>query len=633
MSLEGLSTEQLLYLGGLKERCSAGMRCAAHGLALPCELCELEDVGHLGAICETCGHRFDSAPSGKPDRACKSVEVFEAIGTIPFAETALDNQRRRENERRAEEEVERIRADHERKLAQQREAAARAATEALAEQRRRDRELRAAAAREAEERSAAERAAAERAAADAAAERDAAERAAAWAAVERRRQAEVTALKAAEQQEREESAARRRWHAVALVGVLALVAWTLLPFKDNPSKVSPASGGMKASVGAVQPAAPGARTGISSTASSATAPGNLAVPTMSGLLTDVPNALALEEAAHLRARLMELLSAGGPTVRLLIVDSTGTESIEDFGVRAGNAWNANTIGPPSDVLITIAKRETTAHVALTNAMQERLGKTEAARLIAAGFRPAVERNGLPAGIRKVVDDLERAHWSQQFASLSDEPLQAATLAAMDGMATAAARWAGKTDRMAPAEQGLLDAAVARLESLPRPARGDRKVARQLHAQGLSLIGQTGFESLAVEKLKLAHSADPLDVQIVNDLAYAELSSGDPAAAWFRLQQTLRLAPRRTSAWVNLAETAVSALPNEMRAQRNAVHGYWLGFYFSENRGKTIEYLRTKVASTDASPALREAAAQALAPLELLMPATTVGKASEMPRMQ
>ena len=84
--LSALSVDKLVKLGGLKERCSAPLRCVAHGLNLPCELCELEE--RQGAVCTACGQSFPGSPPDSTHRLCASVAQFHARGVIAFADEA-----------------------------------------------------------------------------------------------------------------------------------------------------------------------------------------------------------------------------------------------------------------------------------------------------------------------------------------------------------------------------------------------------------------------------------------------------------------------------------------------------------------------------------------------------------------
>jgi hypothetical protein len=220
-----------------------------------------------------------------------------------------------------------------------------------------------------------------------------------------------------------------------------------------------------------------------------------------------------------------------------------------------------------------------------------------------------------SGLRVLVDQLERVISSKRQLPLSEEELLAKTSAAVEAMASAIGNWDGKSVSLSSREHEKLAAAIAELESMPRPTRGDRKVARQLHANGLSLIGQPGFEALAVDKMQAAHAADPLDVQILNDLAYAEQQAGHHRAALDHLLRTLRLAPGRTSAWVNLAETLPFVVDSPDQGQRSAMAMYVVGYWFSKDRTKTLEYLRTMAMSPDVRKEVSAAAEKALSWLE------------------
>ncbi len=84
--LTAFSVDKLVRLGGLKERCSAPLRCVPHGLNLPCELCELEE--QQGAVCTACGQLFQEPPPDSTNRPCASVAQFHARGVIAFADEA-----------------------------------------------------------------------------------------------------------------------------------------------------------------------------------------------------------------------------------------------------------------------------------------------------------------------------------------------------------------------------------------------------------------------------------------------------------------------------------------------------------------------------------------------------------------
>lgn len=170
-------------------------------------------------------------------------------------------------------------------------------------------------------------------------------------------------------------------------------------------------------------------------------------------------------------------------------------------------------------------------------------------------------------------------------------------------------------------QGVIadvDEAVAFLNNMSKPQRGDRRLARALLDQGLSLLGQDGKANDAVKVLMQAHEADPLDVQILNDLAYAELMAQRYEQARIHLLQVLKLAPSRSSAWFNLAElrVSVSNANENQSAIDDSVRCFIVGYWFSSNRGKAIQYIRDR-ATTQSDLPLGKASQIALQKLTLL----------------
>ena len=746
--LADLSADRLLQLGGLKERCSASLRCVAHGLALPCDLCGLEGDTAAKVVCDACGHLFlQGAPVAKA-RACESVAEFVSNGTVAFPENAVEalsrfeeerrrdaaaarlaaeaqqreEARQRNRERRRQLEAERRAADEEARIARELEAELRAAASA-AERVARERDAAEAHARAEEERSEDARGVAERAllakihlnraiaslwASAIAAASGAAlvwsmpsigpPRTTGYLAGYTAIWFLVWALTASTLYGKERTPAMRaaaplglgfaafawpalvglivcllvaraeftlKFVAIALVGGPVLVAlgcstcffvgaalsmrrpWStgvpadfrglrsqwvwigmaltlvvngsLLHVKINgvdgwvvskaPKAISEglaSASTPEASVRAVQGSPQGAQA-------------RLSVPVSTGYLTDMAKAIAVEDARYLAARL-ELLGEAGIAARTLVIATTGTEEIEVFARRAWNTWSPLSVTSPIDLLVVVSSSDRQIRLEVARSLNSRLTDQDIESIVHQHFEPSARKSGLSAGLRALMDRLDRVLWAKEYAINGEAAVMKSTVQAMGAMVMAISRWDGQSAHLPPWQQAVMDHAFARLESTPRPVRGDRKTARQLHAQGLSLIGQVGLEPLAVEKLKLAHIADPLDVQVVNDLAYAEAAAGQHLAALESLLKALRLAPTRTSAWVNLAQTVPFTERSPDEVKRTEPLFYLLGYYFSGNRAKTIEYLHTKAADENAKPEVRAGAANALEWLERLLAA-------------
>lgn len=157
-----------------------------------------------------------------------------------------------------------------------------------------------------------------------------------------------------------------------------------------------------------------------------------------------------------------------------------------------------------------------------------------------------------------------------------------------------------------------DVAIKMINELPKPHRGDRPTARALLTQGLNMFNQNGNAAEAVVLLKRAHQTDPLDIQIVNDLAYVQMKNGQLDEAEDNLLATLMLAPKRTSAWANLAQLRTASAPTDERAIDEAARYMVVAYWFSNDRVKTLNFINQQIKSGNGSTPFAVACKKALA---------------------
>jgi hypothetical protein len=136
---------------------------------------------------------------------------------------------------------------------------------------------------------------------------------------------------------------------------------------------------------------------------------------------------------------------------------------------------------------------------------------------------------------------------------------------------------------------------------------------------------------AVEELQAAHEADPVDVEILNNLGYAEMLAGRPEAS-LHLVSALILEPARTNAWANLGH-----LFARREAVQEAVACFSLSLRFSARPAKTLQFLK-ELAAKENSPALNQTMQRLISQpwVERLAGAstsTTAAKPKEAPRFQ
>ncbi len=151
----------------------------------------------------------------------------------------------------------------------------------------------------------------------------------------------------------------------------------------------------------------------------------------------------------------------------------------------------------------------------------------------------------------------------------------------------------------------LTALKQRIDALPKPARGDRKQARQANDKGLAAY-KAGQYELAKEYFLLASRSDPADAEIAGNLAMAYLDLGDMKKVIETQTAALMLAPGRSASWVILARYYA-----QQDQQREAIACYALTFHFSQNQNKTREFLQKLATNNPDQPKVQQAAHQAL----------------------
>ena len=142
-------------------------------------------------------------------------------------------------------------------------------------------------------------------------------------------------------------------------------------------------------------------------------------------------------------------------------------------------------------------------------------------------------------------------------------------------------------------------AKSKIESSPKPKKGNKKSARKINDEGHALLNKQDIDG-AVAKFSEAHRLDPSDVEIANNLGFAYLKQKNLELAQQTLIATLSLAPARSAAWSNLGD--VFALSGD---ERKAVACYANTYRFSKDMTKTHQFMKKMNAAEDV-PALKQA---------------------------
>lgn len=174
-----------------------------------------------------------------------------------------------------------------------------------------------------------------------------------------------------------------------------------------------------------------------------------------------------------------------------------------------------------------------------------------------------------------------------------------------------------------ADGALLSGYAQAIESLGKPLRGDRKIARKNLDEALSLLQRNEFE-VASQLLLTALNADPLDVEVANNLGFALLKAGHASLAENYLYYALALAPQRAGAWFNLAE-----LYGRSGSTEKALAANILTYRFSSNMTRTKAYL-VELSEKEPNLGLQQSARAALEAIEKNFGDRTLGAGEARP---
>lgn len=127
-----------------------------------------------------------------------------------------------------------------------------------------------------------------------------------------------------------------------------------------------------------------------------------------------------------------------------------------------------------------------------------------------------------------------------------------------------------------------------INAMPKPARGDRKLARKLNNDGLNSLKTKNFDE-AINLFSSARSADPLDEEIVGNLAYTYGEAKKYSQAEKIAYEALLINPRRANFWSTIAlAKQAQGKPNE------ALQSMWLVWQFAQNKTNLITLFDNKI---------------------------------------
>jgi uncharacterized protein len=137
-----------------------------------------------------------------------------------------------------------------------------------------------------------------------------------------------------------------------------------------------------------------------------TALADVAVPPLSGRVVDQTGTLSAGDIASLTQKLKDLETRKGSQVAVLIVPTTQPETIEQFSIRAAEAWKIGRRKIDDGALFVVAKDDRTLRIEVGYGLEGALTDVTASRIIneiiVPKFRSGDFAGGIMAGVDRII---------------------------------------------------------------------------------------------------------------------------------------------------------------------------------------------------------------------------------------
>jgi len=174
----------------------------------------------------------------------------------------------------------------------------------------------------------------------------------------------------------------------------------------------------------------------------------LAIPGASGAdvsippvarVTDLTGTLSAEQQHTLSGRLADFEHEKGSQLAVLILPSTKPETIEQYGIRVGEAWKLGRKGVDDGVILIVAKNDHRLRIEVGYGLEGAIPDAVAMRIIDEAITPAFKAGDFYAGINAGLDRIMRAARSEGGGSPGLQDGAGNDAAADDAAAEQAAR--------------------------------------------------------------------------------------------------------------------------------------------------------------------------------------------------
>lgn len=153
----------------------------------------------------------------------------------------------------------------------------------------------------------------------------------------------------------------------------------------------------------------------------------VAVPQLTGRVVDQTGTLSASDVASLTDRLKDMETRKGSQIAVLIVPTTGEETIEQFSIRVAEAWKIGRKKIDDGALFVVAKNDRHLRIEVGYGLEGVLSDAVTHRIIDEDITPKFKAGDFAGGISAGVDRMIRLINGEQLPAPEPEHWQAPNL--------------------------------------------------------------------------------------------------------------------------------------------------------------------------------------------------------------
>ena len=132
---------------------------------------------------------------------------------------------------------------------------------------------------------------------------------------------------------------------------------------------------------------------------------NIPIPELKDPVTDLTGTLELYEIDLLQQKLISFQNNNGSQLVIVIISTTGNESIEEYSMRLAENWKIGSAEKDDGIILLIAKNDRTLRIEVGYGLEEKVTDAEAGFIINDIIVPEFKNGDFYSGINKGIDYL------------------------------------------------------------------------------------------------------------------------------------------------------------------------------------------------------------------------------------